>query len=226
MSRTLYEIRLLYRPLELIAVLAAWGLIGLAHVDVMLDLPAGPRVGAAVAMLETGLPLLAIFAVGHTASVEWEERTVELSLSYQGGAFGVLGHRLAVAGTLFAGVATLTVAAFAAIMPEMLRPGPANAFQVAVEAVPPALLVGSLSLLGSIVGRNYLSGLVTALALWGVELLLPGRLTGPLYLFQASRPLPELASCLTTNRIGLCLLAAVVFGLALAFWSWRERMVS
>lgn len=225
MARARYEIRLMYRLPELLAVLAAWTLIGVAYANVMQDLPPGARARGVLAMLETALPLVALFAVGHAASIEWEERTAELSLSYRGGSFGILGHRLAIAGALLVAVTILSVAAFAALMPEMLKPGQVNAFRVGLTAVPPALLIGSASLLASIVGRGYLAGLAAGLALWGLDILLPGKLTGPLYLFQASRPVSDLGLSLSANRIALCLLAALVLGAALVLWSRRERVV-
>ena len=222
--RTLrYDMKVMYSPGQATGLLALWGLVGLAYAGLVLKAPAGVRALGVLSMIETTLPLLALFAMGHAASLEWEERTLELSASYPTGAFGLLVRRVAVSAGLFAAVEATTLGVFWALIPEMGDPGPGNVFRVAWSVIPPALLVGAVGFLGSVAGKHYVAGLGAGLLVWGVNLLRPGLLTETLYLFQASRPLPGLD--VGANRLWLTVAAAVVFGAAVALWSRRERSI-
>lgn len=223
MNRLGHETRLMYQPLPIAGVVAVWGLLGLAFSHLLVNGAPGARVGGVVGMLEAGLPILALVAVCHAASLEWEEGSIELSLTYPGGGVGLLVARLLVGIGFFGAVVAATLGGFTLLMPELLDPGPLNVFRVAWLVTPPALFVGTVGLLMSIAGRHYVAGIAGGLLIWGLDLLLPGKVTGQLYLFQASQPLPAIS--LDANRWWLTAAAAVVAGLAVALWSRRERAV-
>lgn len=223
MNRLGHEIRLMYQPLPIAGVVTVWGLLGLAFSHLLLDGPPGVRVMGAVGMLELGLPILALVAVTHAASLEWEEGTIELSLSYPGGGLGLVTTRLLVGLGFLLVVLTATLAGFTLLMPELAEPGALNVFRVAWLVTPPALLVGSVGVLVSIAGKHYVAGIGAGLLPWGLDLLLPGQVTRGLYLFQTSHPLPGVV--LEANRGWLTAAAFVILGLAFALWSRRERAV-
>lgn len=195
----------------------------LAYTHLLIDAPPGTRVLGVVGMLETGLPLLALVAVGHAASLEWEEGSIELSLSCAGGGLGLLTVRLLVGLGVFLAVTAATLGAFTLLMPELADPGPLSVFRVAWLVTPPALLVGTIGLLASIAGRHYVAGIAAGLLPWGLDLLMPGKVTGSLFLFQASHPLPGLS--LEANRWWLMAAALMVLALAATLWGRRERAV-
>ncbi len=216
-----YDLKLMYPPGELAALLALWGLILLAYADRLFGKPPEVQVLGVLAILEASLPLLALFAVAHAVSLEWEEGSVELSMSYPLGGLGLLARRLGVGLLLCALVEAVTLGLCRWLLPLMAQPGPGNALRVAWVIAPPALFVAALGLLGSVVGKHHVAGLGAGLLVWGLDLVRPGLLTGQLYLYQASRPLPSLS--LGPNRLGLTLAAIAGFALAAVLWSRRER---
>ncbi len=220
------EWKLMYQFGPLVALLALWGSVALATTQFWLDAPRAERAAGVLMVLEVGLPLLALFSFAHAASLEWEEGTVELVLSYPRGGRSLLGRRLLAGSVVFIGMAALALGAFCVLLPEMLQAGPANAFRLLGLAVPPALFVGAAGLLGGIIGRHYAAGVALGLLPWVLDLFVPGNVSRWLYLFQASRPL--CASCgvrLGPNRALILLAASLLVGAAFFLWTRRERAV-
>lgn len=215
------DVKVMYTWGQALALAAVWGLVGLAFADRLGGAPADVLVWGLRAMLEVALPPLALAAVAHAAVLEWEERTVELTLSYPGGGTKLLGRRLAVGGALFVLIGSVAVAAFWALAPVIGQAGLLEVARAAGTVSPPALFVAAVGLFASVATKSHAGGLGAGMLVWGLDLALPGKLTGQLYLFQASRPLDGVA--LADNRAWLVAAAAATFVAAFALWSRRER---
>lgn len=217
-----YDLKLMYPLLQVVGFVGLWGLTVLVYVSTFSrgGLPASLRVYGVINLLETTLPLLALFAVGHALSLEWEERTIELSLSFIGGGADILTRRLTVGCLVILTMGGATLVTLWAVVPEMVAK-PAGVVQLACRVIPPATFVAAVGLLGSVAGKQYLAGIISGLTVWGVNLVFPGKVARLLYLFQLSRPLPGLN--LTHNRLALVAAALVALAATFTLWSNRER---
>lgn len=225
--RARLEWKLMYQLVPLAVVIGLWGAVALGTTVLWLEAPQAVRANGVLMLLETGLPLLALFAFGHAATVEWEERTAELTFTYPSGGTALLAFRLLVALATYAGMTVVAVTAFSPLLPEMLHSGPANGLRLVGLATPPAVFVGAVGLVGSVIGRHYAVGLTAGLVPWGLDLVFRGRVTRCFYLFEASRPAGRgvLGVSLAGNRALLLAGAVVLLGLVFIVWNHRARAV-
>lgn len=124
-----------------------------------------------------------MLCLAQSPAVDWSEGTSETMFCLAGHGVPVLARRV-VAGCLATAAAiAATFAGFRAMF------YPFDLLLTARLAVPPAVFVAGLAIFVGTVSRSYAAAVVGGFGIWVVDLVLPGQLTGPLYLFRVGRPL-------------------------------------
>lgn len=215
------DLRIMYTWELMLAAVAAW--VGMAALWGANAAGAPPhiRLRSAGAFLELGCPLWMAACLAPVATAEPEEHASELVNSYPGAGWRLLVRRcLLAAGVGLAGVAAAALALRSTLGLPLER-------GLVTGALPPALLLGTVALWGGVLGRSYAVAAGAALAYWGAEWFLRGRLTGRMFLFMRTFPCSAIACNydLTQNRFLLLAVAALLLVVTLTLSERRERYV-
>lgn len=128
------------------------------------------------------VPVLAVLCLAQVTTVDWDEGVAETMFCLPGHGPPVLARRAA-AGTMAMSAALAAMALGFAVWIYPFDP-----IRVAGLSLPPAIFVGGAAMLAGTVFRSYPAAVTAGFALWVADQMLPGQLTGPLYLFRAGRP--------------------------------------
>lgn len=220
-AETWLDLRIMYTWELMLPVAVVW--VGLAALWGANTAGAPPhiRLNVAGAFLELGCPLWMAACLAPVATAEPEEHAAELVNSYPGAGWRLLARRCLLA----AGVGLAGIAAAALALRSTL--GLPLESELVTGALPPALLLGTVALLGGVLGRSYPVAASAAVAYWVAEWFLRGRLTGRLFMFMRTFPCSA-TICnydLTQNRLLLLALAALLLAVTLILSERRERYV-
>lgn len=168
----------------------------------LLDGPAAQarRQTAVTAFFELIMPAMAVFCLAQAPTLDWEEDTAESVFCLPGHGAPVFVRRTV------AGLGVMLAAMAAMISGFEVWVYPFDPVRTALLALPPALFVAGLAMLVGTVTRSYAAAVAAGFGFWIVDRILPGQLTGPLYLFRAGKPAP--AGAAITGGPGLSALAA------------------
>ncbi|MDQ7793326.1 MAG: hypothetical protein RDU89_02770 [bacterium] len=168
----------------------------------------------AVRVAEITLAPLAVIAAGHATTLDDEARAGEVVRSLPPWRPAIPLRRLA------AGWAAFVLAV--PVVPALAGLVTSTGFDVAPVAVAPlapAAFLTGLVLAAATLLRSYPAGVAAAMAVWASDLLRPGVLTGPLYLFQRGNPMEGVD--LVANRLALGLAGAALA--AFALWLYGRQ---
>jgi hypothetical protein len=136
----------------------------------------------AVRLFEVFVPALAMLCMAQAPTVDWDENVAESLFCLPGHGAPVLARRTA------AGLTAMLAALAAMMLGFSVWVYPVAAIRVAGLTLPPAIFVAGLAMLAGTVFRSYPAAVTAGFALWIADQMLPGQLTGPLYLFRAGNP--------------------------------------
>jgi hypothetical protein len=163
-----------------------------------------PNFYEVVRAFEILLPLAGSLAAAHLFTIESEEGFDELRRSYPEPWWKLTLSRISLAVLLAILSAGLGALVFHYVY------GPYSLRDALAPALPPALFLTGLSLLASILTRNYWVAAAVTMGYWFLELQTRGKLTTSLYLFQHTLPSEGIQyAAYADNRLFL-----VLFGLA------------
>jgi ABC-type transport system involved in multi-copper enzyme maturation permease subunit len=216
LTRTIayYELRL---SLGLTALLPALLLPGFALLGWLTWASRGdmPRLDEIVRAFELLMPLTAGLIAAGLMSIEREAGFDELRRSTPEKSWRVPLLRLSGALSFTLSAALLAALLFA------VAGGEVNLRDLLAIGLPPALVMLGLALLiGNIAGNTWAAAALV-LAYWMIEFRLAGQITGALFLFQKSYPLPDVD--LMHNRLLLLAFGILLLGLNLGYTGWRRR---
>lgn len=139
-------------------------------------------------LFEVYLPVLAVLLFARLVSLEFEEDTAELLLSYPVSRAKILAGKLAVGG---AALAVAYVATLIAVVP--FYEGE-NAWRLVGISLPPALFLVGLTVFASTLGRSTLAGITAGGGTWVAQLFLGGKYTNSCTCSATPSPVPARTS--------------------------------
>ncbi len=184
----------------------------LAAVDPGMARALAERVG--VRMGELLMPLAALVASTHAVVLDRENGVGEVVRTAARWRPGVPLRRVLVAWAAFLAAIPVVLA-----VPPLLMGIDLGLGRMILAPLAPAAFLTGLALAVSAWLGSYVTGLAAAGMVWVSDLMRPGVLTGPLYLFQAGQPLADLN--LQANRLLLVGAGAVLIALALGLYDRR-----
>ena len=207
---------------------ASWGwLVPLAVLGFLLMLlfndvfrgryPAPRLIRDTYVIIQVYLSLLAVVLLAPVPSLECENGTSELFLTYRHPAWlRLLSMLITPAAIWAAGVAVSALLIHFWYVP-------VDAGELLKVTLPPGLALGAAALAGSAVARHQVGGMAAAGLWWGMDLMAAGKMNRWFYLFSPYKPVPGLDP--EGLRLNALLLAGACLLLTLWLTEQRERWI-